>query len=177
VKNKGERCSRKALNFRFNTQSLVKTDMKNYLFETPEFGITEAGIDLLRSKFKYGTISWKEVNAVKISYGKELRHWWIILLIGIGLIILGGYFCFRTIDILTHKEQPLNYIKMLQFSLILLIGGYFAFTSLRSGPLLHVNYSNYKKLIFPIGKIAHDKSFDEFKSFVNKNAGRNLLSS
>jgi hypothetical protein len=151
--------------------------MKNYLFETPEFGITEAGIDLLRSKFKYGTISWEEVNAVKISYGKELRNWWIIFLIGIGLIILGGYLCFRTLDILTHKEEPLKYIKMLQFPLILLIGGFFTFTSLRSGPLLHVNYANYKRLVFPIRNIAKNKSLDEFKSFVNKNAGRNLLSS
>ena len=151
--------------------------MKNYLFETPEFGLTEVGIDLLRSRFQYATISWKEINAIKISYGKELRYWWLILLIGIALLVLGGYLTFRTIDILSHKEQPLNYIKMLQFSLILLIGGFFVFTSLRSGPLLHVSYANYKKLVFPIKKIAQeDKSLDEFKSFVNKNAGRILLS-
>ncbi len=65
---------------------------------------------------------------------------------------------------------------MLQFSLILLIGGFFVFTSLRSGPLLHVNYANHRKIVFPTKKIAQDKSLDEFKSYVNKNASRILLS-
>jgi hypothetical protein len=149
--------------------------MKNYLFETPEFGLTELGIDLLRSRFHYGSIPWREINAIKISYGKELRYWWIILLIGIGLLILGGYLSFRTFDILTHKEQPLNYIKMLQFSLILLIGGFFTLTSFRSGPLLRVTYANHRKIVFPIRRIAHGKSLDEFKSFINESAGKVLL--
>jgi hypothetical protein len=150
--------------------------MKNYLFETPEFGVTEAGIDLLRSRFQYATITWSEINAIKISHGKELRYWWIILLIGIGLLGLGGYLSFRTMDILANKEQPLIYVKMLQFVLIPLVGGFFVLTSLRSGPLLHVHYSNYKKLIFPIKEISKNKSLDEFKTFLNQNVGRNLLS-
>lgn len=150
--------------------------MKNYLFETPEFGLTELGIDLLRSRFHYATITWQEINAIKISYGKELRHWWIILLVGIGLIMLGGYLGYRTIDILAHKEQPQNYAKMLLFFLIPMIGGFFVFTSLRSGPLLQVNYASYKKLVFPIKNIVQEKGVNELKSFVNKNAGRTLLS-
>jgi hypothetical protein len=149
--------------------------MKKYLFETPEFGLTESGIDLLRSKFHYETISWEEINAVRIGHGKELRYWWIILTIGIALLLLGGYLSYRTYDILAHKEHPLNYIKMLQFSLILLIGGFFVSTSLRSGPLLHVNYGSYRKLVFPIKKITDSRGLSELKSFINQNAGRNLL--
>lgn len=147
--------------------------MKKYLFETPEFGLTERGIDLLRSKFHYETISWQEINAVRISNGKELRFWWIILSIGIGLLILGGYLSYRTYDILGNKEQPLSYIKMLQFSLILLIGGFFVSTSLRSGPLLHVNYANYRKLVFPIKKIVDAQGVDELRLFIKANTGRN----
>lgn len=150
--------------------------MKQYLSATDEFGITESGIDLMRSKFHYATINWKEINALKISHGKELRYWWVILIIGIALLLLGAYFTFRTFDILLNKEHPMNYVKMLQFLLILLIGGFFVVTAFRSGPLLHVNYLNNKKLFFPIRKIEHEQGMDAFKANINRSAGKVVFS-
>jgi hypothetical protein len=141
--------------------------MEKYLFETPEFGISQKGIHLLRSGFNYETIDWSELNSVKIYKGKELYNWWIILLLGIALLVLGIYLSIRTLDILMVKENPQNYVKMLLFLLIPVIGIYFIFNAIKTGTLMKINYANFKKKMFPLRKIEREARLEEFKSLLN----------
>jgi hypothetical protein len=141
--------------------------MEKYSFETSEFGISQKGFHLLRSGFNYETIEWTELNSVKFYRGKELYNWWIILLIGIGLLILGIYLSFRTFDILLHKENPQNYAKMLLFCHIPMIGIYFISNAIKTGTLLKINYASYKKKVFPLRQIEKAERLAEFKLLVN----------
>jgi hypothetical protein len=142
--------------------------MANYLFETSEFGISDSGIHLLRSGFNYETISWTEINSIKIERGKELYNWAIILLLGLVIFIVGVYLSIRTMNILIHKDNAVRNAKMILFLLIPFAGAYFVYTSLQTGTLLRINYSAYKKLMFPLREIESKNGLDEFRSLMSK---------
>lgn len=145
--------------------------MEKYLFQTSEFGISSTGIHLLRSGFNYRTISWAAIYATKISKGKELHNWWLILLIGLAITALGIYLSVRAFDILMHKDQPLLYIKMLQFTLIPMIGFFFIRNALRTGLCLSLHFTQHKKIMFPLRELIAKKKLQEFEALL-RNKGK-----
>jgi hypothetical protein len=151
--------------------------MTEYLFQTDEFGVSDKGIHLLRSGFNYQIVHWNEINFMKIKHGKELQNWWIIFLLGTALLVLGLYWSIRTVDILLHKEHAERYAKMLLFLLIPGIGIYFLYNAFRTGPVLRVNYSAYKKATFPLRKIMQEDRLGEFKSLAAEKLGRKIVDS
>src|SRR4051812_16719974 len=123
--------------------------MSSYLFLTTEFGVSNAGIHLLRSGFNYETILWHKINSIKIEKGKELHNWIIIFLIGSALLIIGGYLSIRALDTV-FNEGSLKSIKMLAFLLIPCLGGFFIYNSLQTGLLIKIKYSSDKNDMFPL---------------------------
>lgn len=145
--------------------------MTNYLFQSREFAISDNGIHLLRSGFNYETISWNQVNSIKIKQGKELHNWWLILSLGLILLVAGAYLTARTIDILVHKEQAERYVKMLLFLLIPCIGNYFVYNSLRTGTVMSINYAVDRTDMVPLSEIIKQNRFNEFKSLMTAKLG------
>jgi hypothetical protein len=150
---------------------ISKYRMATYLFETSEFGVSDSGIHLLRSGFNYQTIRWTEINSIKIEKGKELHNWAIILMFGLVIFIVGIYLSIRTIDILIHKDNAVRNAKMILFLLIPCVGAYFVYNSLQTGTLLRINYSAYKKLMFPLKEIEGKNGLVEFRSLMTEKLG------
>lgn len=140
--------------------------MNNYLFHTSEFGVSSSGVHLLRSGFEYKTIAWNQVRGVTIERGKELHNWWIILLLGIALMGVGGYLTVRTIDIFMNKEHAGLYVKMALFFLIPGIGLYFVFNALRTGTLLKIKYISGKSDKFSLREIINENRLNELQSLL-----------
>ncbi|HEX6227679.1 MAG TPA: hypothetical protein VFZ52_24845 [Chryseolinea sp.] len=145
--------------------------MDNYLFKSREFALSDRGVHLMRSGFNYETIRWAEINSIKFKKAKELQNWWIILLLGAGLIWLGAYLTYRTFDIFLHKEHPERYAKMLLFLLIPWIGGYFVYTSFKTGPVMSINYGGNKREVFPLAEIIKQNNWHEFALLVSTKLG------
>lgn len=140
--------------------------MNSYIFQTSEFGVSGSGIHLLRSGFEYKTIAWNQVSSVKIERGRELHNWWIILLLGIALLGVGGYLTVRTIDIFMNKEHAELYVKMALFFLIPGIGLYFVLNSLRTGTILRIKYASGKNDKFSLREIIRENRLNEFQSLL-----------
>jgi hypothetical protein len=51
-----------------------------YKFEAEQFGVSDDSIHLLRNRFNYQTINFKEIDSVTIKTGKDLKNWVIVLL-------------------------------------------------------------------------------------------------
>jgi hypothetical protein len=140
--------------------------MSTYYFKTNEFGVSENGIHLLRSGFHYKTIHWHHVNSVRIENGNEMRHWWIIFLLGTVLIVVGGYLSFRTIDILATMEYPVRVVKMLMFLQIPCVGIYFVYNSLKTETILRITYASNKIEKFALREIIKENRLAEFKTLL-----------
>ncbi|UZR97838.1 hypothetical protein [Chondrinema litorale] len=58
-----------------------------YIFESDFFAISDQGIHLLRNRYNYKTLDFKEIEQVILEEGKLVNNW--ILLYTIGLIAVG----------------------------------------------------------------------------------------
>ena len=70
-------------------------EKKKYHFETEEFGLSDDGIHLLRSKFNYDTIEYRQVASVRVVSDKELNNWLAILIIGLSFLAFSVYYSIK----------------------------------------------------------------------------------
>jgi hypothetical protein len=144
--------------------------MTNYHFRTQEFGISDTGIHFLRSGFNYETISFSEINEIKIERGKELHNWVIILMLGIMILTFGIYISISTIKMILELKFGIVGVKIILFLTIPFVGAYFIYNSFRTGTLLKVNYKQNKRHKFPLKEIAKEKKLDELITLLKKNS-------
>ena len=65
--------------------------MDKYLFRDQYFGISKAGLHLLRNGFNYKTIKMTEITIIRIRRGRSIKNWLLLLLMGICIVGLGYY--------------------------------------------------------------------------------------
>jgi hypothetical protein len=53
-----------------------------YKFETDQFGISDSGIHLLRSRYNYETKTFGEIDRIILDRGRQINNWLIVLVIG-----------------------------------------------------------------------------------------------
>lgn len=136
--------------------------MTNYYYKTQEFGVTDNGIHLLRSGFHYETISFSQIQKLEIKKGKELNNWVVILVIGLFMLLPGLYISSKIIDVILYGDTNVRGARMILLIFIPMIGAYFIYRSLRTGPILVIKYglNEYRK--FPIQSIADEQQLDNF---------------
>jgi hypothetical protein len=61
--------------------------MASYTFVTPEFGLDEAGLHRLRSRFPFQTIPYAAMSRAEVTRGRSVQNWWLLL--SFGLVCLG----------------------------------------------------------------------------------------
>jgi len=61
--------------------------MADYTFVTPEFGLNEAGLHRLRSRFPFQTIPYAAMSRAEVTRGLSVQNWWLLL--AFGLVCLG----------------------------------------------------------------------------------------
>ena len=136
--------------------------MNKYSFQTKEFGLTDDGIHFLRSGFNYKTINFKDIQRADIKKGKELNNWIIIFIIGTILIIPGIWVSIKLIDVFINSELKPVQARMALFFFIPFVGGYFIYSSLKTGTVLQIYYGDHKSDKFSLKDIINDNRIKEF---------------
>jgi len=141
--------------------------MSNYLFETPNIGLTDQGIHLLRNRFNYETIEYNSIEKIELLKGKQSKHWILSIIIGIALLAFGIQSCYHIInEYFFQNNYRIFYIE--QFALPVLptiIGVILIISSFKSGLVIKIYHSN-KVLRFAIQEIVKQGQLEPFKSFL-----------
>jgi hypothetical protein len=143
--------------------------MTNYYFETREFGISDNGIHLLRSRFNYETVQFDQVDCLTIEKGKELNNWIVILIIGLGLVAFSLYYSLRLFNIIDNNEVNVIYIEEILVPLIpFMLGGYCLYSSTRNGKILRLKTIKNKTDKFPLRELEKDNRIGQFQDFLKE---------
>jgi len=128
--------------------------MNQYVYETTEFGLSDQGIHLLRSRFNYETIPFADIETATIEKGKELNHWIAILSFGIILVAIALFYILRAMHVVGNHEVRVIYIEQIVIPVIpLLLGGYCLYSSTRNGIVLRIKTASNKNEKFPLKEI------------------------
>lgn len=60
-----------------------------YSFSTAQFGLSDAGIHLLRNGYNFKTLTFEGVTAVEVKAGRDVKNWILVLVIGLALTTYG----------------------------------------------------------------------------------------
>ncbi|NOS92617.1 MAG: hypothetical protein HOP30_11885 [Cyclobacteriaceae bacterium] len=148
--------------------------MTDYLLETREFGLSDKGIHLLRSRFNYQTIDYNDIDELVIEKGKELNNWALLLVIGLGLLLFSFWYSFRLFGILDSGEVRVIYIEEIIVPVIPFLAGlYFTYSSTRNATIMKVKTKDTWLKKLSLADIEKDKNMDKLKSILhNKMPGR-----
>ncbi|OJJ23456.1 hypothetical protein BKI52_03585 [marine bacterium AO1-C] len=140
---------------------------KKYLFETKEFGVSEEGFHLLRSRYNYATISFEQTNLVWIGVGQELKNWLIILLIGLGLFGFSIYSSLTIFQAFTDDSIDTIYIEEILIPVIpFFMGAYCIFMGLRKGQIMRVQTQEGKLKQLSLNELSKNKQMEEFQTLL-----------
>jgi hypothetical protein len=143
--------------------------MINYFFETREFGVSDVGIHLLRSRFNYQTIEFNQIDSLTIERGKELNNWIAILIIGLALVTFSVYYSLRLFNIIDNNEVKVIYIEEILIPLIpFMLGGYCLYSSTRNGTILRIRTINNGANKFPLKELETDNKVQPFQDFLKE---------
>lgn len=140
--------------------------MHQYAYETTEFGLSDEGIHLLRSRFNYETIPFSDVQSITIERGKELNNWIPILLFGGALVTVSIFYILRALHVVGNHEVSVIYIEQIIIPFIpLLLGCYCLYSSPRNGTILRVKTVKNKNDKFPLKEIEKTESLLDFQKY------------
>ncbi|MGC3946417.1 MAG: hypothetical protein QM762_18165 [Chryseolinea sp.] len=148
--------------------------MATYYFKTEEFGISDEGFHLLRSGFNYKTIMFSEITRIRIERGKELHNWWLVLILGLGLLALGVYMSLGAIRILLRENLSPRHAKLSLLLLIPVVGGYFVYNSFQTGLVIKIDCADGEKDMFPLRNIIKGQKLNELIAFLSASFGGRL---
>lgn len=149
--------------------------MNEYLFETSEFGLSDKGIHLLRSRFNYETIDYADVSALTIEKGKELNNWLVILIIGLGLFSFAVYYTFRLFSVLTNHEVAVISTEEILVPLIpFMMGGYCIYSSTRNSTVLRIKTVKDKRNKLSLKELAKDNKLQDLQQFLKDRVSTKL---
>lgn len=144
--------------------------MNNYLIETREFGLSDKGIHLLRSRFNYQTIDYNAIDELVIEKGKELNNWALLLVIGLGLLLFSFWYSFRLFKILDRSEVRVIYIEEIIVPVIPFLAGlYFMYSSTRNGITMKARTKGTWQKKLSLADIEKDKNMDKLTSILRDN--------
>ena len=143
--------------------------MNNYYFETREFGVSDIGIHLLRSRFNYETVEFNQLDNVTIERGKELNNWVAILIIGLSLFSFSIYYSLKLFNVVNSNEVNVIYVEHILVPLIpFMLGGYCLYSSTRNGVVLRIRTIKNKTNKFPLKELEKDNKLESLQDFLKK---------
>ena len=142
--------------------------MDQYTFETKEFGLSETGIHLLRSRYNYKTIDYGEIDTITIGTDKELNNWWIILFLGLALVAFAIYYTYGLYLYVVSSQTGVIYMEDFVVPVIpLLMGGYCIFMGLRNGKVMRVHTMDGKSKKLSLSVIDKNDQLSDLAQFLN----------
>jgi hypothetical protein len=141
--------------------------MKTYKFETNQFGISEAGIHLLRSRFNYETIAYKDIDEIRIERGRQVNNWVILLVLGWSFLIAGSVFGYKLLyEFFLGNSVSVFYFEQFLVPVIpIMLGVYMVGSSLKVGWNIKVITKDRSKSL-SIEEIKKKTELNEFLNFL-----------
>lgn len=136
--------------------------MKEYKFETDQFGLTGEGIHLLRSRYNYETITFRQINKIRFERSRIVNNWMILFIAGLAGIAFSFYYAFILYEVFNDDRVHNIYIEEIMIPFLPFIFGIFmVYSSLRTGTMMIVSYGNKKKRL-PLEKLKKEGKLDDF---------------
>jgi hypothetical protein len=143
--------------------------MSKYYHETREFGVSDQGIHLLRSRYNYKTYDFNNVAKVIIERGKELNNWIAILVLGLALVSFALYYAVGMVELLTDYVRDRISIQEILVPLIpFLMGAYCLYSSTRNGTIMRVSTAEGKSERFPLKELEEKHELTSFKQLLKE---------
>lgn len=149
--------------------------MTEYYFETKEFGVSDKGIHLLRSRFNYETIGFDEISTLSIAQGREVNNWIVLFVIGLGLFLFSIYYTLGMYNIIMGNEVITIYIEEIIIPVLpFLIGAYFFYASTRNGLMLIVDTIQGKRKRLPLKELVKEGQSALFQQWLREKCSSKL---
>lgn len=143
--------------------------MTKYYFETREFGLSDKGIHLLRSRFNYETFEYSDIDILTIEKGKELNNWLVILIIGLSMISFAIWYSLRLFNIIDNDEVNVIYIEEILVPLIpFMLGIYCLYSSTKNGTIVRIKTAKNKTEKLSLREIEKLDKLEEFKNLLKE---------
>jgi len=142
-----------------------------YDFETAEFGIDQIEFHLLRNGYNYKSYLLSDIKSVEIKKGPEIANWFIVLILGLGLLGFAFYTIFGLWRFFNSSATRISIQQIILPLFPLLIGIYCTITALKRTRIIVFHFASAKKS-FPLTKLIKSKKDKEFIDFVRTNTGK-----
>lgn len=141
--------------------------MAQYAFETPEFGLDEQGLHRLRSRFPFEDIAYSQLSEAKVTRGKSVQNWYLLLLVGICCIGFSAFTAYRLFMFLSFGSGHF-YVQTIVTPLLPgAIGIAAIWQALRVTDILVIRVGR-RRLIFPLETLKGGKSVMVLESYLAK---------
>lgn len=146
--------------------------MNKYRFETDEFGLSDEGVHLLRSRFNYETIAYEQISKVRFERSKVVNNWVLILILGIASLVFSIYYTLILFDVFNDDRISRVYVEEVAIPFLPgFLGSFMIYSALRTGTMMVVSYGRKTKRL-PLEKLRKDGQLNEFineiEAVVNK---------
>jgi hypothetical protein len=141
--------------------------INSYQFETSQFGISDQGIHLLRNRFNYQTITFSQVDSLVIEKGRVLKHWPIILLLGIGMAAFAVFYSIALVNLLSDELGPKLEINEVIVPLMpFLLGWFCIYFSLRIETIMKVGGPQMREKRLSLAELEKAGRLEEFRIYM-----------
>jgi hypothetical protein len=145
-----------------------------YTFATDQFGVNEAGVHLLRSRYCYKTIPYATVDNITITKGKPIKNWLILLAFGTACLLFSVYYALVIIDFFETGSGRI-YIEEIVVPVIpALMGGFAILAALKTAPIAVVRHGG-SKLVFDLTPLAKQSELTLFIDYLKTEVGYRKL--
>ncbi len=149
--------------------------MNSYQFETSQFGISDQGIHLLRNRFNFQTITFSQVDSLVIEKGRALKHWPIILLLGIGMVAFAVFYSVALVNLLSDEFGPkLDIYEVIVPLMPFLLGWVCIYFSLKMETIMKVGGPQIREKRLSLAELEKAGRLEEFRIYMNGKLGINL---
>ena len=145
--------------------------MSNYIFETPDFGLSHTGLHLLRSGYNYKTINYYDIQEASLKRAVAVKNWLLVLAIGFALISVAVYQAVHVYNLFMNPEVYTVYIESIVLPVLpLLLGNYCIYIALKKTAVLQVSHSE-GRIKLALKDIIQNEQADQLAAFLQEKLG------
>jgi hypothetical protein len=140
--------------------------MSKYNFQTEKAGFSNEGLHLLRNRFNFKTIPYKEIQSIEIMQGWVMNNWLVLLLFGLILVVFAFSAALSLYLNYIDPDVHIIYTEHILMILLPLMMGFFTiYSALQRGEVLWVLYGS-KRLKFPLRALHKSGKREQFLQFL-----------
>lgn len=140
----------------------------NYKFQDDFLGVSDEKIHLLRNRFEYDSIPFHEIKEIRLINDRVIKNWIIILIIGVALLLGGGYGLKSIYDFFNSLEGGRIYLENVFIVIVMNLAGLFCiYTALKKEKVIQIKTLT-KKENFSISKFEKEGTLDALIDHLSK---------